>query len=191
MKKLHQWVGEEETCPKLHPGCSNPKLEGICIKVTFPCGAKGSISHIRMVSPRIVHQNDKPPKCLALKTNIIHSGELTLQGLMCRLTCPRTQNKSSSLKRTYVKKTHLLIIKQLLDRQEPVALLRWKCTEEPFLQFCSTRLMLVLESALLVAAPSNLLAPLGMCQPLHSSHVTAGWVPWPPCMPQQWHCHTW
>lgn len=94
---------------------------------------------------------------------------------MCRFTYPRTQNKSSSLKRTYVKKTQLLIIKQLLDRQEPVALLRWKCTQEPFLQFCSTRLMLVLESALLVA-PSNLLAPLGMCQPLHSSLVTASWV---------------
>lgn len=68
------------------------------------------LPHTSHTNPWELHQRDKPPKCLALKTNgswvqekhkDIGNKDSTFKELTRRPICPKMQHKSSNLKRTY------------------------------------------------------------------------------------------
>ena len=73
----------------------------------FSPGSKGFESHVRFPSPGILHWEDKPPKCLALKASgayfqesqkAVGNRDSTLKGHTQNLTHSKTQSRSSNLK---------------------------------------------------------------------------------------------
>lgn len=115
-RSMSRPVGEAETWSHQNPtrvqGPTNRR--DISQIWNFFMRSKGFVLHVRHPRPWDLHGKAEPPKHLDLKTNgayvlenqrTLGNGESSLKGLACRLICPRTLCKSSSLKepRPYVK----------------------------------------------------------------------------------------
>ena len=72
----------------------------------FSPRSKGSEPHIRLPRPRVLHWEDEPPKCLALKASgaylefqrAVGNRDSTLKGHTQNLTSSKGQGRSSDLK---------------------------------------------------------------------------------------------
>ena len=91
---------------------------------SFSPKSEGSEPYIGLLSPGLLHQEDKPSECSALKASRVYFWETllgntdsTLKGHTQNLMCFGTQGRSSNLKGAWVQ-TSLLILESLLERKE-------------------------------------------------------------------------
>ena len=97
----YSWVGDWQTAEWL-------QLQ------RFPPRSKGSKPHIGLPSLGILHQEDEPPECLALKASgayfpesqrAVGNRDSTLKGDIQILICSGVEGRSSNLKEAWVRPT--------------------------------------------------------------------------------------